>query len=387
ELGQRVDRPHGIERRTHELAEGIASAVADGPESEGEAICGSRFVGHRFSARSHGRANVVRARRAVAYDNANMDLTWRGFLCAGLGTWPVLGAARARGETGADAWLRYERIADPAMRAAYEPLPAVVVAIGDGLVLRAARDEIVRGVASMLDRRLNPLPQVPDAAAALVLGTAPAGLRLWPDAGGPADLRAGGFWIGWVSRGRKSHASLVVSGGSERGVLYGAFALLRRVALHQPIVGPAERDEPAAPLRWVNEWNNLDGSIERGYAGRSIFFANDRVVADLTRAREYARLLASVGINACAVNNVNADVRVITDEFIPDLVRLAGAFRPFGVGLAVAIDFSSPERVGGLDTFDPLDARVAAFWKARVDALYRAIPDLAGLVLKADSEG
>src|SRR5262249_60293290 len=102
--------------------------------------------------------------------------------------------------------------------------------------------------------------------------------------------------------------------------------------------------------------------------------------------RESARLLASVGINACAVNNVNADVRVITDEFIPDLVRLAGAFRPFGVGLAVAIDFSSPERVGGLDTFDPLDARVAAFWKARVDALYLAIPDLAGLVLKADCE-
>src|SRR5262249_20276008 len=137
----------------------------------------------------------------------------------------------------------------------------------------------------------------------------------------------------------------------------------------------------------VSEWNNLDGSIERGYAGRSIFFADNRVVADLTRAREYARLLASVGINACAVNNVNADPRVIEDGFTGDLVRLAEAFRPWGVGLAIAIDFSSPQRIGGLDTFDPLDARVAAFWKARVDALYRAIPDLAGLVLKADSEG
>jgi alpha-glucuronidase len=148
-----------------------------------------------------------------------------------------------------------------------------------------------------------------------------------------------------------------------------------------------EHQEPVAPLRWVNEWNNLDGTIERGYGGASIFFENDRVAADLTRARDYARLLSSVGINAAAVNNVNANPRVLTAEFIPDLVRLADAFRPWGVGLAIAVDFSSPQRIGGLDTFDPLDARVAAFWKARVDDIYRAIPDFAGFVLKADSEG
>src|SRR5262249_61014156 len=97
----------------------------------------------------------------------------------------------------------------------------------------------------------------------------------------------------------------------------------------------------------VSEWNNLDGSIERGYAGRSIFFADNRVVADLTRAREYARLLASVGINACAVNNVNADPRVIEDVFTGDLVRLSEAFRSGGLGLTVAIDFGSPPTLGG----------------------------------------
>jgi alpha-glucuronidase len=316
-----------------------------------------------------------------------MDLALRRFIYAVLAVSPVVSAAPARGETGIDAWLRYERIADPAVRAADAQLPETIVAIGDGRVVQTARDEIVRGVGSMLDRRVTPAPRIQDGAAAIVLGTAGDLRRAVPDAAVPADLRADGFWVGSVRRRGASQPSIVVAGATERGVLYGAFALLRRVALQQPLTGAAERNEPAAPLRWVNEWNNLDGSIERGYAGRSIFFAGDRVVSDLTRAGQYARLLASVGINACAVNNVNANVRVITDAFIPDLVRLAEAFRPWGVGLAVAIDFSSPQRIGGLDTFDPLDERVAGFWKARVEALYRAIPDLAGFVLKADSEG
>ncbi len=124
-----------------------------------------------------------------------------------------------------------------------------------------------------------------------------------------------------------------------------------------------------------------------GYAGRSIFFENGRVLDDLTRVRDYGRLLASVGINGVTVNNVNANPLVITDGFIPQIARLADVLRPWGVAVSVSIDFSSPRRIGGLDTFDPLDARVAAFWKDRVDAVYRAIPDLGGIVLKADSEG
>ncbi len=103
--------------------------------------------------------------------------------------------------------------------------------------------------------------------------------------------------------------------------------------------------------------------------------------------RDYARLMASVGINACSINNVNANPRVITPDFLPQLARVAEAFRPWGVRLFVSIDFSSPQRIGGLDTFDPLDARVAAFWKKTVDGIYRAIPDFGGFVLKADSEG
>jgi len=179
----------------------------------------------------------------------------------------------------------------------------------------------------------------------------------------------------------------LITGATPRGALYGAFAYLRKIALAERLATLDEQQAPYTPVRWVNEWNNLDGSIERGYGGRSIFFENNAVRADLTRASEYARLLASLGIGACAVNNVNANPRVLTAAFIPELARIADAFRPWGVRMALAVDFGSPQSVGGLDTYDPLDPRVAAWWKSAVDDLYRAIPDLAGFVLKADSEG
>ncbi len=144
---------------------------------------------------------------------------------------------------------------------------------------------------------------------------------------------------------------------------------------------------PAVPLRWVNQWDNLDGSIERGYGGRSIFWENMHARDDLSRVSEYGRLLASLGINGCSINNVNANPRVLAPELIPQIARIAEAFRPWGVKVVLSIDFGSPQSVGGLDTFDPLDPKVIAWWNAKVDELYRAVPDLGGFVLKADSEG
>jgi alpha-glucuronidase len=295
----------------------------------------------------------------------------------------LLAARSGAAESGEAAWLRYAFISDPAVRSRYDGLPDRIVALGSSAIVQTARDELIRGVGSMLHRT----PAVADSIAAdvMVLGTEERIREALPEISVPEAAAADGFGIAAVPH--RGHRLIVIAGRGERGVLYGVFALLRRIALHQPIDGLNEQSAPSAPLRWVNEWNNLDGTIERGYGGRSIFFAGDRVVDDLSRARAYARLLASIGVNACAVNNVNANPRVLTAAFIPDLVRLAGAFRTWGVRLAIAVDFSSPQRIGGLETFDPLDARVADFWKARAGDLYRAIPDFAGFVLKADSEG
>ena len=127
----------------------------------------------------------------------------------------------------------------------------------------------------------------------------------------------------------------------------------------KPLAKLDEKQSPYAPVRWVNEWNNLDGTIERGYGGRSIFWDNLQAREDLTRVGEYGRLLASLGINACSINNVNANPRVLAADFIPQVVRIAEAFRPWGVRVALSVDFGSPKTIGGLDTFDPLDPKVA----------------------------
>src|SRR5439155_25510298 len=125
---------------------------------------------------------------------------------------------------------------------------------------------------------------------------------------------------------------------------------------------------------WVDQWDNLDGSIERGYGGRSIFWDNGRARSDLSRAAQYGRLLASLGINAVSINNVNANPQALSAPLIPDIARIAAALRPWGVRVALAIDFGSPQSIGGLTTYDPLDPGVIAWWKARADDLYAAVP-------------
>jgi alpha-glucuronidase len=165
------------------------------------------------------------------------------------------------------------------------------------------------------------------------------------------------------------------------------FDLLSKIARGESVAAIDEEQQPYAPIRWVNQWDNLDGRIERGYGGPSIFFADGNVRSDLTRAGEYARLLASIGINGCTINNVNAAPGILEDSFIGQVGRIADVFRPWGVQLSLSVDLSSPKVMGGLDTFDPLDPRVAEWWRKKVDEIYRHIPDFGGFVVKADSEG
>jgi alpha-glucuronidase len=286
-------------------------------------------------------------------------------------------AAALSAETGYDAWLRYVPV-----RGA--KLPAVVVALDDSAVMRSAREELNRGVRGMLGKSPRTQIAMPDRDC-ILLGTLAAVRRAAPDIDLPENVAEDGYILKAATA--RGHFVLLVAGSNDRGVLYGTFALLRKVALGEDLQHVDETHAPFAPIRWTNEWDNLDGSIERGYAGRSIFFENGNVLADLHRAGDYARLLASIGIDGCTVNNVNANVRVITPEFLPQLARIADAFRPWGVRLSIAVDFSSPKLVGHLDTFDPLDPKVAEWWKRKVDEIYRAIPDLGGFLLKADSEG
>jgi alpha-glucuronidase len=299
------------------------------------------------------------------------------FFCSLLAAWA------AHAETGADAWLRYAPLA-PNEVTYYKSIPKVAVASGDSEILTSAMTELTRGVRGMLGKSLRLTTAMPSESA-IVIGTVDQIRKIAPDIGTTPNLRSDGFWL--TAHRIRGFKCIVIAGASDRGVLYGVFAFLRKIAQHSDLWSLNDLQQPSAPQRWVNQWDNLDGSIERGYAGRSIFFENGRVRLDLTRASEYARLLASVGINGCEINNVNADPRILNSDFLPQLARIAQAFRPWGVRLGVSIDVSMPKTVGGLDTFDPLDVRVAQWWQNKFEEVYRLIPDFGGVVVKADSEG
>ena len=295
--------------------------------------------------------------------------------------------AVALAETGYDAWLRYARLPDDVVKADGWIPDAIVVLDADSAIAQNAGREIERGLRGLLGRELKAATDW-RAQPAIVVSTY-ARLKAAAPALTPKDSPGTeGYDLVDVIRPAESRRYLVVVGADERGTLYGAFALLRQIALGRPVTVPfSTRSAPASLVRWVNQWDNLDGTIERGYGGRSIFWDSGRARADLTRVGDYGRLLASVGVQAVSINNVNANPAVLKPEMVPDVARIAAALRPWGVRVALAIDFGSPQSIGLLPTYDPLDPAVAAWWKQTTNRLYDEIPDFAGFVLKADSEG
>lgn len=193
----------------------------------------------------------------------------------------------------------------------------------------------------------------------------------------------GGFRLHYGSGG------IQISASEDRGLLYGWFHLLKLVKTGKLIKGTAIDEAPAMKIRMLNHWDNMDGSIERGYAGLSIFYQDNQFTRDEERITRYARLLASIGINALTLNNVNVhqvETHLITQKYRDDLIWIASIFRAWGISVYLCINYASPIELGGLETADPLDAGVRKWWKASMDDLYRDIPDLGGVVVKADSE-
>ena len=185
---------------------------------------------------------------------------------------------------------------------------------------------------------------------------------------------------------RETDGSYTVTGG-KTGVLYGAYALVRAALSFIPLP-ESLASAPKYPLRMINCWDNADGTVERGYSGRSLFFEGGRLQYDPLRMRELARLMASVGLNVLCINNVNVHypAQLLLEDYLTEAAALAELFRPFGVRLMFSVDFSQPMR-HGIPTADPLDPDVRAWWKETAARVYRAIPDLAGFLVKADSEG
>ena len=176
---------------------------------------------------------------------------------------------------------------------------------------------------------------------------------------------------------------VVIASTTDIGTLYGTFHFLRLLQTAQPIDRLQIDQRPRLKLRLLNHWDNLDSSIERGYAGKSLWIGTD----DNRRLIDYARANASIGINGSVLNNVNANSEFLTAKYLKKFAAIADVFRPFGIRVYLSPRFSAPIELGKLPTADPLDRSVIEWWKQKTDEIYKLIPDFGGFLVKANSEG
>ena len=182
---------------------------------------------------------------------------------------------------------------------------------------------------------------------------------------------------------------IFLEAADENGVLYGVFHLLRLISMEQSLQGICMNEKPDNPFRMYNHWDNMDGSIERGYSGFSFFFENTEVIVD-ERTRDYCRLVASIGINAVVINNVNVigpATYLITDRYLDKVKEMTDLFAGYGIKLFLSLNFAAAIELGGASCADPLEPEVINWWKGKIAEVYAKIPNLGGFLVKADSEG
>ncbi len=282
-------------------------------------------------------------------------------------------------------WLRYDPIEDTSRLVSYRSALGATLIQGDSPTMTAVRDELSRGLRRLLGTEPSTVQSVARDGT-LIVGTPAqspviAALKL------DELVRAGdeGFLIRTVSIDGKR--CTVIAANHDLGVLYGTFAFLRLLETHQAITDLSILSAPRVRIRMLDHWDNLDRTVERGYAGFSLWDWHKLPDYLSPRYTDYARANASIGINGAALNNVNANSLSLTHFNLVKAAALADTFRPYGVRVYLSIKFSAPSQIGGLETADPLDPAVAAWWKDKADEIYSLIPDFGGFLVKANSEG
>ena len=295
----------------------------------------------------------------------------------------LMAAGQAAAEDGSDLWLRYRPV-EPAWAARYRPEATEIVSPMGSPVQAAAVAELDRGLKGLLGRAPPHAARV-DRDGAILIG-APVLSPMIDDLGLPLEpLGAEGYMIRSVVV--NGHHATVIAGNFDKGSLYGVFAFLRLLQTRQPIDHLDIASAPKLLLRVIDHWDNLNGTIERGYAGGSLWDWQRLPVYKDPRYADYARAEASIGINGVVLNNVNASSESLTSAYLAKAAALASVFRPYGVRVYLSARWTAPMELDHLPTADPLDPGVQAWWRAKTDEIYRSIPDFGGFLVKANSEG
>jgi alpha-glucuronidase len=309
-------------------------------------------------------------------------------LQSGLAVWALLASAvlsmqPAFAEDGYELWLRYRPLASE-QRTPYASALAQLTMPTPSPTLVAAKSELVRGLTGLLSQA----PVTADGtstAGSLLVGTPQSEPRIAKLDLGLKALGAQGY----VIRQRRVDGKpvIAIAANDDLGVLYGVFHFLRLLQTQQPLERFDISDSPRVQLRMLNHWDNLDRSVERGYAGASLWDWHKLPDYLDPRYTDYARANASLGINATVLTNVNANAASLTPMYLHKAAALANVFRPYGIRVFLTARFSAPVEIGGLKTADPTDPDVQRWWQAKAAEIYKIIPDFGGLLVKANSEG
>jgi alpha-glucuronidase len=289
-------------------------------------------------------------------------------------------------EDGYRLWLRYDLITDPVVLDSYTKVIEGWMIEGDSPVLKSAGKELQAGLSGLLGKNIPEVESVTKYGAILAgtPGSSPiiASLKLDKRLAGLGDE---GFLI--INTVYKRRKVILIAANKDAGVLYGVFHFLKLLQTHRSISTLAIEDSPKTKIRLLNHWDNLNGSIERGYAGRSLWDWKSLPGVIDPRYTDYARANASIGINSTVITNVNANALILTADYLAKVAALADVFRPYGIKVYLTARFSAPVEIGKLKTADPLDPAVNEWWKKKAEEIYSYIPDFGGFLVKANSEG
>jgi alpha-glucuronidase len=289
-------------------------------------------------------------------------------------------------EDGYELWLRYRRLADPTLLASYQAALKSVVVAQATPTLQLAEQELERGLNGLLEVTLSRSPQLREQGGILI-GTpqSSAQIAALPLAQTLPELGPDGYVV--QSTSVEGKPAIVIAGNRDVAVLYGTFAFLRHLQTFGALANLSLQSAPKVQRRILDHWDNLDRTVERGYAGASLWEWDALPAAISGRYRDYARANASIGINGAVLTNVNANAQVLTPVYLAKVKAIADELRPYGIAVYLTARFSAPIEIGGLASADPTLPDVQAWWRAKVQEIYAAIPDFGGFLVKANSEG
>lgn len=298
----------------------------------------------------------------------------------------LLSFGNASAEDGYQLWLRYKPVQNKTRLLSYQSIIRQVICYGNSATIVKAREELMKGLDGMLGINAKFSKAETNISGTLIIGTAATATGLIKSSDTElATAGPEGFLI--LSKQLNGKKTTIITANSDIGVLYGVFHFLRLLQTEQPIEQLKIVSAPRIKLRLLNHWDNLNRTVERGYAGFSIWNWHTLPGYIDQRYTDYARANASIGINGTVLTNVNANATFLTKPYLEKVKALADVFRPYGIKVYLTARFSAPIEIGGLKTADPLNAEVQQWWKNKTDEIYSLIPDFGGFTVKANSEG